>query len=784
MNGHLFTRFSKFYFHFKGHYRKNLIAFLLITSLPGILLGVVLFLVSKSQMEKELQTVHQNHLYKTIGSIKEQFSYVEFLLANWAADVSFSEDYEHIDVTYDYEKVRQIYKTLLYIENSNPFIGHVELFINKPHPIIFSKGGFRFIDDGDQRNSYQKFLNNDKSLFWSSTLTSVEPGYEDRYASLGLIHNLSNMSLSSYGSVLVYLNKEKLAELLKSPYEDGSVFLIGNQNQWFFANQRQKKPTKLQKEIFNEIKRRTQNIEPFVFKWDKMEYTVTYDSFSRLGDKWYYVSIAPLTTITAPVVFISKLFIILCLILLITAIILSLFASKKLYAPIETLLKKVSDRKEEAGNEFEFIESQWNHLSTETEDLKSRLERQLPDLKEGFLLQLSQGYLQSFKEKELLERMQHFGWKNDQRYLILFVQLFGFSKLQKKFLEGDEGLVTFLAGNVAKELMNKSGLAAHIINFHDLSLGLFLSFPKDQPKEEIEAKIYPLSKTMITSINEICLMDVAIGISRMTDSIKEIHPIFEETKNSLSFRKWNDQNQIIEIEKMDRLFQQQDTLDFPFDLEKEITHAIRLRNEEEAIRLLKSFFLRLSEGNVSASMMKQSALQLLGSIYQIALQASLMDENLVNKSVHLYKQLCELKDPDEMCQWFEKRVVRSIMKELSQKQDQRMRLVVENVVHIMQENYMNDISLDYCADEVNLHPSILSRVFKEISGWNFIDFLTNIRLMKAKELLIETDTKINQIAENIGYRPSYFNRLFKKNEGITPSEFRKVNRKTERSIPH
>ena len=89
---------------------------------------------------------------------------------------------------------------------------------------------------------------------------------------------------------------------------------------------------------------------------------------------------------------------------------------------------------------------------------------------------------------------------------------------------------------------------------------------------------------------------------------------------------------------------------------------------------------------------------------------------------------------------------------------------------------MEDISLDYCADHVNLSPSLLSKVFKDIVGLNFIDYLTNIRLSKAKELLVHTDMKINEIAETIGYKNSYFNRLFKKHEGYTPGQYREMKR--------
>lgn len=67
-------------------------------------------------------------------------------------------------------------------------------------------------------------------------------------------------------------------------------------------------------------------------------------------------------------------------------------------------------------------------------------------------------------------------------------------------------------------------------------------------------------------------------------------------------------------------------------------------------------------------------------------------------------------------------------------------------------------------------------MFKDITGVNFIDYLTSIRLNKAKELLINTDMKINEIAETIGYKNSYFNRLFKRHEGYTPGQYREIRR--------
>jgi YesN/AraC family two-component response regulator len=364
-----------------------------------------------------------------------------------------------------------------------------------------------------------------------------------------------------------------------------------------------------------------------------------------------------------------------------------------------------------------------------------------------------------------------------KKYVIAFVRMSGFTKLIGRFTEGDEGLVTFLAVNIAEELLLSSEFEVDVVNFHDLSLGVLFSFPDDMPVPVIEEKVIELCEELSGSINDICKLNVSIGVSRVAESLKSVHRIFEETKESLSFRNLQEDNQIIEMKKLDTLQSSHTNYEYPFDLEKEIMHAIRQRNQEEAIRRLHEFFAVSTGQNVSEAMIRQGAFKLYSGIFDIVLQSGLLEEFL-NEGANPYEKLHKLNNPEEIMQWFEHRVILPIVEWLSRKQDQRLQLVVHKVMHILESKYMDELSLESCADEVGLNPSFLSKIFKDISGWNFIDYLTHIRLTKAKELLVDTDAKIMEIAEQTGYNSSYFNRIFRKHEGITPSEYREMHRKT------
>lgn len=88
-------------------------------------------------------------------------------------------------------------------------------------------------------------------------------------------------------------------------------------------------------------------------------------------------------------------------------------------------------------------------------------------------------------------------------------------------------------------------------------------------------------------------------------------------------------------------------------------------------------------------------------------------------------------------------------------------------------HYSENITLNMLAEQFYLHPNYLSRLFKEKTGKNFSEYLTEVRLEKAEELLCHSDYKIIEICAMTGYdNPRYFSKMFKQHTGMTPREFR------------
>ena len=104
------------------------------------------------------------------------------------------------------------------------------------------------------------------------------------------------------------------------------------------------------------------------------------------------------------------------------------------------------------------------------------------------------------------------------------------------------------------------------------------------------------------------------------------------------------------------------------------------------------------------------------------------------------------------------------------------RSILKNAVDFIDNHYMEeDISLNTVANVANVSANHFSALFSQNMGQTFIEYLTTLRMNKAKELLRCTGMRSSEIAGEIGYKDAhYFSYLFKKTQGMTPSDYRKV----------
>lgn len=129
---------------------------------------------------------------------------------------------------------------------------------------------------------------------------------------------------------------------------------------------------------------------------------------------------------------------------------------------------------------------------------------------------------------------------------------------------------------------------------------------------------------------------------------------------------------------------------------------------------------------------------------------------------------------DDIFEWLKHYLREELDKYINNKKVQDSKPIRQAKQYI-NENYNSDINLEGVSSMIGFNPAYFSSLFKKETGENFMEYVMKVRIQNAKNLLIQTDKDISEIAEDVGYTDlKYFSKLFKKRTGLSPLEFRKL----------
>lgn len=147
-----------------------------------------------------------------------------------------------------------------------------------------------------------------------------------------------------------------------------------------------------------------------------------------------------------------------------------------------------------------------------------------------------------------------------------------------------------------------------------------------------------------------------------------------------------------------------------------------------------------------------------------------IDENeaVLFKEIYTYNSAIEF--CNELKEWFEK-LNAKLIKEFD---DYKNKQKIQQAVLFISENYNKELNMAMVSNYISMNYSLFSYVFKQYTGYNFVNYLKNIRITEAKKLLETTELLVAEIALAVGYdSDKHFMKIFKKICGVSPTEYRK-----------
>ncbi len=213
--------------------------------------------------------------------------------------------------------------------------------------------------------------------------------------------------------------------------------------------------------------------------------------------------------------------------------------------------------------------------------------------------------------------------------------------------------------------------------------------------------------------------------------------------------------------------------DYPMDLEKPLFEAVAKGDVNGAVTISNKYADWMCNRAAGGDVMAMRLKVLEFSLYAEHLMFSNGGQTYRYSARNNYlPEIMALETPEELREWFINKIT-TATHDVANRREEKSTDIIKTAKRYIEENFANDISLDDVSNVVNISPYYFSKIFKEESGLNFIEYLTNVRMEKAKELLTSSDLSMKEICSMCGYTdPNYFSRSFKKNVGVTPTEYK------------
>lgn len=212
--------------------------------------------------------------------------------------------------------------------------------------------------------------------------------------------------------------------------------------------------------------------------------------------------------------------------------------------------------------------------------------------------------------------------------------------------------------------------------------------------------------------------------------------------------------------------------DYPIDLENKLFEAVEHGDLNNAVTSARQFFDWMTESNPESMMeIRTKTLEFVLWAEHLAYEKGGMVYRFKSRQDYL-PFVMTTQELSALWEWFSEKIS-AACRNVINKRAEKSNSIIETAKEYLKQNYTKDLSLDDVSRVVNISPYYFSKLFKEDTGENFIEYLTAMRINKAKELLDTSDCSMKEICAMVGYSdPNYFSRAFKKNVGVTPTEYK------------
>ncbi len=395
--------------------------------------------------------------------------------------------------------------------------------------------------------------------------------------------------------------------------------------------------------------------------------------------------------------------------------------------------------------------------------LRSQLKDTVPVMRERFLNRLIKWPIE---QREIDAKFKSFDMRIEGRFFqLLCLTIQNTQCCEFEFNQLDKELTNmFIVSNNILEGINDSFI------FRSYNDEVIILVASDTDNDLLDLTTL-ISEKLEEASDRYYNINLSIGIGKVCRSIGHIHKSYESALSSLDYRFFKSTKQVVSYYDI-----HEKTGMKPLSLTaygNQLYKALKNGTKESIDCILTDVFKELEEATLPIDNIYIHVQHILTSIMLSLEEQGISNHEIFGSSRNPSVTLYEYETLTDIKEWMFHIIELIIARVIKDRSDYQLSQAKKTIRYVEDHFNEHDMSLKKVCKALSMSVSYFSLLFKEETGTTFVDYLTNLRMERAKELLRNTNKKTYEVADQVGYKDShYFSLVFKKQVGMTATAFR------------
>lgn len=390
-----------------------------------------------------------------------------------------------------------------------------------------------------------------------------------------------------------------------------------------------------------------------------------------------------------------------------------------------------------------------------------KMEQVIPFLKEEFIQNISYSFASDVKIQEIIQLL---GKESFFDTFFVIKVSDGYAKYQ---ILNETDLIQQIISETLLEKLGKEDFLIMSLGSDRMAVCLSLLGKTERNSQWV----IDLTEQIRTEVERRTPLWITMGIGRSYDNVQNLRLSFQEASNALDYALEIEENNVVHVATIQKIESIQ--LQYPLREREILLVSIQNGKVEAMETVLNDFVSKMDvvyRGNFE--ILKVKIIEFLHLMIEAGRKGGVDEQKLLDLNINYFKNLAKINTKSNLIAWV-KKSCSELVELVAASEKDRTHVIVRGAKNYIEDNYQRQFSINEVAQKLAITPSHLMHLFKQKTGSTFGDYLTAFRIAKATELLIGTELNINEVANLVGYPDSnYFSRIFKNNQGMTPSEFK------------